>query len=57
MDLQELKITTVARAVQDEDTEEVFNYKSKDYKKLLDWDDFEMILREFLFLPAKILGN
>lgn len=48
MDPLEILITTVAKVAQDEDNEGMFHYRCKNYKKLLDWKDFETILREFL---------
>lgn len=40
----EILITTVARAVENSEAEEQFQYRSKTYKKLLDWEHFDKLL-------------
>jgi SNF2 family DNA or RNA helicase len=42
----EILITTVAKAVEDGEIEEQFEYRSGTYKKLLDWEHFDRLLGE-----------
>lgn len=42
-------ITTVAKAVEDDEIEATFIYQSKKYKKLLEWEHFDMLLSKLRF--------
>lgn len=47
----EILITTVAKAAEEGQSDEQFEYRAVNYKKLLDWEHFERLLSKIKFLP------